>query len=95
MANRLSIMRPQLTGEATFIVATDNKIVAQDLQNMRSRIEDFLRKQMQNNKICMQIQIEENQAARRIYSRVEQYQLLEQRNPALKKLKELFELDLE
>ena len=95
MANRLSIMRPQLTGETTFKVTTDNKIVAQDLQSMQLRIEEYLRKQMQNSKISMQIQIEESQTAHRIYSRVEQYQILEQKNPTLKKLKELFELDLE
>lgn len=95
MAGRLTNMRPQLTGESTFTITIENKIVAQDLNNMRPEIEKFLRRQMQNNKICMQISIEEQQTAHRIYSRVEQYQILEQRNPVLKKLKETLELDLE
>ena len=95
MAGRLTNMRPQLTGESTFKITTENKIVAQDLHNMRPEIEKFLRLQMQNSKICMQINIEEQQTAHRIYSRVEQYQILEQRNPVLKKLKETLELDLE
>ena len=95
MAGRLTNMRPQLTGESTFTITTENKIVAQDLHNMRPEIEKFLRLQMQNSKICMQINIEEQQPTHRIYSRVEQYQILEQRNPVLKKLKETLELDLE
>ena len=95
MAGRLTNMRPQLTGETTFTITIENKIVAQDLSNMRPEIEKFLRRQMQNSKICMHINIEETQTAHRIYSRVEQYQILEQRNPVLKKLKETLELDLE
>ena len=42
----------------------------------------------------MHVVLEESQTNKRIYSRVEQYQLLEERNPSLKKLKELMDLDL-
>ena len=62
---------------------------------MRSRIEEFLRKQMQNSKISIQIQLEEVNKNHRIVSRIEQYQTMEQRNPSLKRLKELLDLDLE
>lgn len=95
MAGRLMIIRPQLTGETTFTVVIDNKIVAQDLRTIQPRIEAYLRQQMQNSHISMNIKLEENLTAHRIYSRVEQYQILEKRNPVLKKLKELLDLDLE
>lgn len=95
MAGRLMIIRPQLDGPTSFAVTIENKIVAQELQTLQSRIEAYLRQQMQNNKISMHI-IQENVAStQRIYSRAEQYQVLEQRNPSLKKLKELFDLNLE
>ncbi len=95
MAGRLMNIRPTVTADTTVTVSIDNKIVAQELRSMQSRIEAYLRQQMQNSLINIQILLEENQATHRIYSRVEQYQILEQRNPNLKKLKELFSLDLE
>ena len=94
MAGRLVNIRPELEGETDFVVVTDNKIIEQELHSMKSRIETYMRKQMQNNKINMHIVLEENQTNKRIYSRVEQYQLLEERNPSLKRLKELMDLDL-
>jgi len=95
MAGRIMNIRPSLTGDTSFTVGIDNKIVAQELRTMQPRIEAYLRKQMQNSRISMQVVLEEAQKVHHIYSRVEQYQQLEQRSQALKKLKELFELDLE
>lgn len=95
MAGRLMNIRPHLVSDSTFTITIDNKIVMQELHSMQSRIEAYLRQQMQNSRINMQIVLEETQATHRIYSRVEQYQILEQRNPTLKRLKELFDLDLE
>ena len=95
MAGRLTIMRPYINGENIVAIPIDNKIVAQELHSMRSRIEEFLRKQMQNSKISIQIQLEEVNKNHRIVSRIEQYQTMEQRNPSLKRLKELLDLDLE
>ena len=95
MAGRIMNIRPSLTGDASFSVGIDNKIVAQELRTMQPRIEAYLRQQMQNSRISMQVVLEEAQKVHHIYSRVEQYQQLEQRSQALKKLKELFELDLE
>jgi DNA polymerase-3 subunit gamma/tau len=95
MTRRLSIMRPQLSDEHTITVYIDNKIVAQDLYTLRPRIEEHLRKQMQHNKLKLEIILEEAQNTHRICSRIEQYQILEQRSPALKKLKESLGLDLQ
>lgn len=95
MTRRLSIMRPQLSDEHTITVYIDNKIVAQDLHTLRPRIEEHLRKQMQHNKLKLEIILEEAQNTHRICSRIEQYQILEQRSPALKKLKESLGLDLQ
>ena len=45
--------------------------------------------------ISMRIKVDETLPTHRILSRVEQYQQLEKRNPALKMMTELFNLDLE
>lgn len=95
MAGRLMIIRPKLNDANSFSITIDNKIVAQELYNIKPRIEAYLRQQMQNSQISMSINLETSVTAHRIYSRVEQYQILEKQNPSLKKLKELFDLNLE
>ena len=95
MAGRLMNIRPKLNGDNTFSVTIDNKLVAQELHNMQPRIEQYLRKQMQNSRISMRIQVEDVLPTHRILSRVEQYQVLEKRNPALKLLTEMLNLNLE
>ncbi len=95
MAGRLMNIRPKLNDGNSFTIIIDNKLVAQEIHAMQPRIESYLRQQMQNSRITMRITIEEMITTHRIYSRVEQYQMLEQRNPALKLLKELLDLDLE
>lgn len=95
MAGRLMNIRPNLNNDNTFSVAIDNKLIAQELHNMQPRIEQYLRKQMQNSRISMRIQVEDILPTHRILSRVEQFQILEKRNPVLKLLTEQLKLDLE
>ena len=95
MAGRLMNIRPKLNDDNTFNVTIDNKLVAQELHGMQPRIEQYLRKQMQNSRISMRIRVEDVLPTHRILSRVAQYQILENRNSALKLLTELLNLDLE
>ena len=95
MAGRMANIHPKLNDDSTFTVSIDNKLVAQELRELQPRIERFLREQMQNSSISMRIKVDETLPTYRILSRVEQYQQLEKRNPALKMMTELFNLDLE
>ena len=95
MSGRMMNLRPYLASDTEFTITIDNKLVAQELHTIKPRIENYLRRQMQNSRITMRIILDETQTSHRIYSRVEQYQMLEKRNPSLKKLKELLDLDLE
>lgn len=94
MAGRLLNIRPVLNEDFTVTISIDNHMVASDITRMRSRMEDYFRKQLQNNHLTLNVVVEEVQTPHRIYSRVEQYQALEKRNPAIRKLKELLDLDL-
>lgn len=94
MAGRLLNIRPVLDDSLAVTVSIDNRMVASDIAGMRSRIEAFLRRQLQNSKLSLNIVVAESQPTHRIYSRVEQFQILEQRNPVLRKLKEALDLDL-
>ena len=94
MAGRLLNIRPSLKDEYVVTVTIDNRMVASDINSMRSRIEEYLRKQLQNRHLSLNVVVEETLTTHRIYSRVEQYQMLEERNPVVKKLKEALDLDL-
>ena len=94
MASRLLNVRPILNADGSITISIDNHMVASDISRMQPQIEAFLRKQLQNSKLSVNVVVEEIQSTHRIYSRVEQYQLLEKRCPAVRKLKELLDLDL-
>ena len=94
MAGRLQILRPMLKENLVIEVLVDNRMVATDVTAMRPQIEEFLRKELQNSRLTMHIIVEEAKSTHRILSRVEQYQAIEQHNPAVRKLKELLDLDL-
>lgn len=94
MAGRLLNIRPRLNENHTVTIGVDNRMVASDITGMRTRIETYLRQQLQNRHLTLNVVLEESQTTHRIYSRVEQFQILEKRNPALKKLKEALDLDL-
>lgn len=94
MAGRLLNIRPRLNEDLTITVGVDNRMVASDITGMRTRIETYLRQQLQNRRLTLDVVLEEPQTTHRIYSRVEQFQILEKRNPLLRKLKEALDLDL-
>ena len=93
MAGRLMNIRPSMN-DLTVKVSIDNRMVAEELSAICPQLEAHLRRQLQNGKLSIHVVVEENTAAHKIYSRVEQYQILEKRNPSLRKLKELLDLDL-
>ena len=93
MASRLTILRPVLQ-EHIVKVVVDNRMVADDLIAMRSQMETYLRQQLQNRQLRIDVVVEETQKIHQIYSRVEQFQLLEERYPVLTKLKMALDLDL-
>lgn len=95
MAGRLMNIRPNLSEGAQFTITLDNKLVEQEMRTIKNRIEAYLRQQMQNSSISMEIIFDESQGIHRIYSRVEQFQMMEKRNDALTRLKEAFDLDLQ
>ena len=94
MAGRLQILRPILKENLVVEVCVDNRMVADDVTALRSQLETFLRKELQNSRLTISVVVEEAKSAHKILSRVEQYQTIEQHNPAVRKLKELLDLDL-
>lgn len=95
-AGRLFNIVPKLKPGQTIEAFVENEMVAADLRAILPQMETYLRYQLQNSKITIKVIIDASQSSSTpIYGRLEQYQMMEKRNPALGRLKELLNLDLE
>ena len=65
------------------------------MQAMAPQIIEHMRTQLHNSKIEMKVRAIEASEAKRAYSRVEQFQMMIKKNPALQKMKEALGLELD
>lgn len=94
-AGRMKNMRPQLLNDTTFEVTVENELVVKTMQAMAPQIIEHMRTQLHNSKIEMKVRAIEASEAKRAYSRVEQFQMMIKKNPALQKMKEALGLELD
>ena len=94
-AGRMKNMRPQLINDTTFEVVVENELVEKKMQAMAARIADYMRVQLRNSKISMVTRVMQENEKKRAYGRVEQFQMMSQKNPVLLKMKEAFGLELD
>ena len=94
-AARMMNLHPHLlNNQTTFEVAVDNEMVQRYMQQLAPQITAHLRKQLHNRKIEMTVRVSEQNENVRAYSHLERFQMMSQKNPYLKKLKEEFDLEL-
>lgn len=93
-AGRMMNMTPKLLNDTTFEVAVDNEMVEKFMMNLIPQIQNHLRSKLHNSKITMTVRVSEPTENIRAYSKVEQFQMMNQKNPNLAKLKEEFGLEL-
>ncbi len=95
MSRRMDNMEPTLQEDgSTFLVIADNPSIQAELNKMQPRIEKYLRQRLQNGSLKMTTRLREITDKRRIYTRKEIYGMMLQQSEGLRKLKELFELEL-
>lgn len=93
-AGRMKNMHPILLKDNIhFEVVVDNEMVQKNMQRLAPEIENFLRNQLHNKKITMQVRISEANENVRAYSHLEKFQMMSQKNPNLLKLKQEFGLE--
>ncbi|MGN0035665.1 MAG: DNA polymerase III subunit gamma/tau [Bacteroidaceae bacterium] len=93
-AGRMMNINPQLTNTTTFEVVVDNEMVEKLMQRCKADILTYLRKQLHNRTIDMNVRVSAPAEMVRAYSRVERFQLMNQKNPELMRLKQEFGLEL-
>ncbi len=94
-ARRMQLIRPTLLDNGTkFEVIVDNELSAKDFSTMANDIISYLRSNLQNKNIEMSVRVSTSTESVKAVGRVEKFQMMAQKNPALLRLKEEFGLEL-
>ena len=94
MTRRMQNMQAKLLADGvTFEVVVDNEIVAKEFTALAPEVEDYLRTRLKNRRLKMAVRVSAPAEKVRAVSRVEKFQLMAEKNPALYRLKESFGLE--
>ena len=93
LAKRMQNMRLTLLDATTFEAVVDNPIVAKDFTALAPAIQDYLRTRLKNSKVTMSVRVSAPEEKVRAYSRTEQFQMMMEKNKALKELQDEFGLE--
>ena len=80
--------------EVTFEMVVDNAIIERDFITLKPFIESYLRKQLDNGGVTMEVRVIEPEENKRPFSRMEKFQMMADKNKALYKLRDEFDLEL-
>ncbi len=95
LSHQLDNMEPILQEDGfTFLIIADNPVLQQELAKRQPAIEAYLRKALQNKRLCMTTRLREVTDKRKVFTRAEILNQMLQQSEALRKLKEEFELEL-
>ena len=93
LAKRMQNMHLTLLNATTFEAVVDNPIVAKDFTALAPAIQDYLRTRLKNSKVTMSVRVSAAEEKVRAYSRTEQFQMMMEKNKALKELQDEFGLE--
>ena len=94
IATRMKNMSPTILEFPAIEVVVDNQIAMEQMENIKGSIVNTLKLYLHNQDITLSMRVAEHQEQGRILSRREQYELMEQENPSVAKLRELLDLQL-
>ncbi|MEG1563991.1 MAG: DNA polymerase III subunit gamma/tau [Bacteroides sp.] len=94
IAMRMQNVHPTLLDATTFEICVDNEITAKDFIALIPHLQAALRARLKNSRVQMKVRVSEGTDPVRVFGRVEKFQLMAQKNPALLLLKEAFGLEL-
>ena len=94
LARRMQALHPKLLDSDTFEVVVDNPMAARDFTAIIPAVQAYLPTRLQCGPITMQVRISAPTETSRAYSRVERFQLMTEKNPALRELTNSLGLEL-
>ena len=94
IATRMKNMNPTITELPQIEVLVDNSLIKQEMEDFKGRILSTLKNGLQNENISLEIRIIEHQEQVKPLTRREQFEQLTKENPAIDKLRQVFDLEL-
>ena len=94
IATRMKNMNPTVLDFPHVEVAVDNQVMLDQIQSIQGSVLNTLKIYLHNCDITLSLRIAEQQEQVKILSRREQFEEMEKSNPAIGKLRELFDLEL-
>ncbi len=94
MAMRMKVMMPRLTSATSFSVVVNNDQIAQQLRNMSKDILSFLRQELVNYQIEMEVRIAQAQEVQHITSKPALFQKMAEKNGNIRRLAEILKLEI-
>ena len=96
ISQQMDFMEPAIEADgATFTVIADNPTLLDIFTKMKPRVEAYLRLRLQHPDLTMHLRLREVQDRKRVLSKRERYAAMLQESPALRKLQEIFQLELQ
>jgi DNA polymerase-3 subunit gamma/tau len=87
--------RPVLMEAFRIDFAIDNKLLEEELNEKKGDLLSYLRKELNNYKITLQTRISESDKNSKPYTDKEKFEKMAEKNPALRKLREELDLEIE
>ena len=94
IATRMKNMNPIITEPPQIEVQVDNALIKQEMEDFKGRIVSTLRNGLQNESLSLEIRISEQKEQVKVMTRREQFEKLTKENPAIEKLRQVFNLEL-
>ncbi len=94
IATRMKNMNPVITDFPNVEVIVDNDLIKQEMEDIHKSIMKTLQIYLHNDQLSLVIRIAERQGHVKPLTRREQFELLSQKNPAVEKLRQAFDLEL-
>ncbi len=97
LAAALRHHHPGMTGESTIRITVENKNLKEDFENnLKPDLMDYLRKELENDTIVLQIDVEKlPDGSKKPYTPEEKYEYMKKKNPEIEGMRKMFDLDLE
>jgi DNA polymerase-3 subunit gamma/tau len=87
-------MNPTITEFPLVEVVVDNELIKQEIEDIQGSMSKTLQIYLHNNHLKLTVRVAEQKEKVKILSRKEQYDQMAEKNPAVKKLQQVFDLEL-
>ncbi len=97
LAAALRHHHPDMTDKRTIRITVENKNLKEDFENnLKPDLMDYLREELQNDTIVLQIDVEKlPDGSKKPYTPEEKYEYMKKKNPEIEQMRKMFDLDLE